>query len=363
MDASQRSECLPHTQEDALLYITDWLSNPLSDKNILWFYGVAGCGKSTIANTIASASRDRGRLGAFLSFDQSVTSKPSHFVRTLAYQLGSFDPIIGAEISTVISRNPRVAELPLPLQFRNIILGPLNSLNDRPGLDPIVAVIDGLDECGDSDTRKVLLEIFANGFGVLPKILRFFITSCPQHDIATALANHGHISIREFYDSGCTNPRDIAAFVHKRLGYIRIKNNLIDPLLWPDHAQVGFIIEQSAGLFAWCSAAMMFVEKGQDPAERLELLLHKTVLPAVDDLYAAALQVSGFWDDRRFVGDFRSILGAIVVAKYPLSPDTIDRLLEYNRSETIIKRLSCVLTCLFHHLHSHFASVVRRLSI
>jgi signal recognition particle GTPase len=64
MDTSGRVECQPNTMVDFLESIATWLMTPSDSCNILWLYGVAGCGKTTIANTIAEYFRELGRLGS-----------------------------------------------------------------------------------------------------------------------------------------------------------------------------------------------------------------------------------------------------------------------------------------------------------
>src|SRR6266487_151042 len=72
MDASNRTECLHNTRSGILSFITGWMIQPSEGQNILWLHGVAGCGKSTIANTIAVKFQACKMLGAFLFFDRSA---------------------------------------------------------------------------------------------------------------------------------------------------------------------------------------------------------------------------------------------------------------------------------------------------
>jgi adenylylsulfate kinase-like enzyme len=58
MDAFSRPECLPDTRQDILKFITDWLTTPSPNENILWLYAMAGFGKSTISTTVAEYFRE-----------------------------------------------------------------------------------------------------------------------------------------------------------------------------------------------------------------------------------------------------------------------------------------------------------------
>src|ERR1700685_2123868 len=75
MDASDRTECLPGTRAEVIQFITDWATAPVRKQNILWVYGLAGGGESTLATTMANKFRRMGRLGAFLFFDRDVAER------------------------------------------------------------------------------------------------------------------------------------------------------------------------------------------------------------------------------------------------------------------------------------------------
>src|SRR6201996_6003634 len=104
MDAFERKSYLAGTQQRVLHSVTEWMITPSPPRNILWLHGLAGSGKSTIANTIAEHFRDIGSLGAFLFFDRTnpVLKDPKHIIRTLSYQLAMFLPEIGEAVSAVI---------------------------------------------------------------------------------------------------------------------------------------------------------------------------------------------------------------------------------------------------------------------
>ncbi|KAJ7936183.1 hypothetical protein B0H13DRAFT_1560082, partial [Mycena leptocephala] len=51
-------QCLTGTRVDILNFIHEWLTTPSGSSDILWLYGVAGSGKSTISTTVAEDFRD-----------------------------------------------------------------------------------------------------------------------------------------------------------------------------------------------------------------------------------------------------------------------------------------------------------------
>lgn len=86
MNATSRPLCLPGTRQDLLKDIIDRLLTPSSDQNVVWLYGAAGLGKSTLATTVAEYFRGLQRRGAFLFVDRNapIESHPDRVIRTLA---------------------------------------------------------------------------------------------------------------------------------------------------------------------------------------------------------------------------------------------------------------------------------------
>ena len=159
MDASDRTECLPGTRVAIIQLIMDWALDLTSTQKIFWLHGLAGIGKSTLSTTIANRCRDQGCLGAFVFFSRDVAerSNPATVIRTLAYQIGSFNTRAGDVIATAIEKFPSVCLSPLSVQFQKLIIEPLASATD--GQTTLVLVIDALDECATAKGRELLLEV------------------------------------------------------------------------------------------------------------------------------------------------------------------------------------------------------------
>ncbi|KAJ7844728.1 hypothetical protein B0H14DRAFT_2775972 [Mycena olivaceomarginata] len=92
MDASLRLPCLAGTRHDLLNFIATWLTTPpdsADSGNILWLYGVASVGKSTIATSVSQHLRALNSLGTFLFFTRGNlgTSSPSSVIPTIAFGL------------------------------------------------------------------------------------------------------------------------------------------------------------------------------------------------------------------------------------------------------------------------------------
>ncbi|KAK7676711.1 hypothetical protein QCA50_020343 [Cerrena zonata] len=118
MNAANRPLCLHGTREGVLQRIMDWVENVDDDgQNILWLHGLAGSGKSTIANTIARHTHEIGRRGAFLFFERNKTDRDA-VVRTMAVQLADADPFLWSRICAAIDKTGVLLTAPLENNLR-----------------------------------------------------------------------------------------------------------------------------------------------------------------------------------------------------------------------------------------------------
>jgi hypothetical protein len=66
MKEHNRMNCLPKTRLDVIKVIINWAADESSDqRKVMWLYGLAESGKSTLSTTIAWIMWDLHRLGAF----------------------------------------------------------------------------------------------------------------------------------------------------------------------------------------------------------------------------------------------------------------------------------------------------------
>jgi hypothetical protein len=102
-----REGCLKGTRKDVLQEIEDWLTSE-QDQRIFWLNGLAGTGKSTIAQTFAETSFADGRLGAsfFCSRDFEARSNLKAIFPTLAFQLAYQYPPFRKQLLQVLKDIP-----------------------------------------------------------------------------------------------------------------------------------------------------------------------------------------------------------------------------------------------------------------
>src|SRR5882762_9027111 len=87
-----RRGCLRGTRKDVLWEIERWLTGE-QEQHVFWLNGLAGTGKSTIAQTVAETAFADGKLGAsfFCSRDFADRCNLHAIFPTLAFQLAYQD--------------------------------------------------------------------------------------------------------------------------------------------------------------------------------------------------------------------------------------------------------------------------------
>ncbi|KAK7676707.1 hypothetical protein QCA50_020339 [Cerrena zonata] len=219
MNAASRPLCLHDTRESVMQTIIDWVVNiDDHEQNILWLHGLAGSGKSTIANTVSERVHELGRLGAFLFFERDKTDRDA-VIHTMASQLADADPILRSNICASIEHDRRTVNSRLEKQFAHLVCRPLND-SASSLLGPIVIVIDALDEYGNINSRRSLLTLIADEFKHLPSNFRFLITSRPESDIENVYLNNSNIKSISLTDIANSTP-EIRLYLSSELAHIR----------------------------------------------------------------------------------------------------------------------------------------------
>jgi hypothetical protein len=222
MNEYDRKSCLSTTGLDVIKSIIDWVTDESTErKSVLWLYGLAGSGKSTLSTTIAWMMRDLQRQGAFFFFDHDVPARnAATLIRTLAYQLALFDARFGDAISRIVESIPRIAEMPLEFQITNLLsVKAMESVVWSGGL--IILVVDALDECGSNKDRKELLQALSKGFHNLPSFIQIMVVSHQESNIQHALGGSGPL-----LRMACTSPSRFNWFFCKITQRIRVSTGM-----------------------------------------------------------------------------------------------------------------------------------------
>ena len=352
MDEYNRTPCLENTRRNVIDDIMAWITDDSAEaKKVLWIYGLAGTGKSTLSTTIAQIMRRLNRLGAFFFFNRDIPQRNfATLIRTIAYQLAMFDVRFGDAISRVAANHSNIAGMILQFQFDNLLsANALKSVEWSGG--PIVLIVDALDECGSEADRNILMQALSKGFSDLPSFIRIMVLSRQELDIQHALGSHLHVRPYPLDIDSVTNKDDVASFIRYRLEQIREKNGRLGDH-WPGDDNVDSLAKHAGGLFIWASTACRYIDS-YAPKRRLSELANKQPegnssgpFAHLDSLYETGLYSAGLWNDESFCLDCCNILGVVLCARVPLSCSDIDTLLELPQdtpSWESVSRLRCVL--------------------
>ena len=288
--------CLRGTRESVLDEIMRWAKDP-QERHVFWLNGLAGTGKSTIAQTFSEMVAQNGTLGAsfFCSRDYLDRKELKNIFPTLAYQLACQYPSFRSRIIRVIKRNPSVARSSLIYQLKDLIIDPLSSV----GISCVI-VIDALDECVDDQPSSAVLSVLGRHVKHIPTV-KFFITGRPE----TRIRNGFRLPLLEpltqiflLHEVKLSSvDQDIRLYLQEKLSAHAKERSDLDVLVpWPRDDDLTALTKKSSGLFIFASTVIRFIESEyHDPSERLQLILtppESTVhegLAGIDQLYAQVL--------------------------------------------------------------------------
>ena len=299
--------------------------------------GLAGTGKSTIAQTITERIFAGGRLGAsfFCSRDFEDRSNLKSIFPTLAVQLARNYSKFRSILVPLVQLDPEIVHESLYNQMNNLIVQPLV----ESGISTVI-VIDALDECKDEEPTSALLSVLGQFVAEIPKV-KFFVTGRPEPRIREGfrlplLAQATDVFVLHEVEPSRVNSNIRLFFGHK---FSEIKGRRRGSDNWPTEEQLDQLCERSGGLFVHAMATVRFVDqRNADPKEQLDSLLRltdnsfegKTKFKAnatLDSLYTTILQEAFGDDDPTRDPRVRAVLGAVILATNPLSPTTIATLL------------------------------------
>ena len=349
--AGHHDKCLPGTRQSVLRDIMFWTKNP-QDQNIFWLNGLAGTGKSTIAQSFSDMVASEGFLGAsfFCSRDYLDRKELKNIFPTLAYQLACHYPHFQSHIIRIIKNDPTLAHTSLILQFENLLVNPLSENNIS-----CVIIIDALDECIDDQPASAILSVLGRFAKQLP-LVKFFITGRPEPRIRSGfrlplLEPLTQIFLLHEVESSSVD-NDIQLYLTQRLTTIAKQRSDVDlPNPWPHNHEIVALTKKSSGLFIFASTLARFIESEyHNPSERLQLVLSKTSgtmhegRAGIDSLYSQVL-LHAFSDvhELEVFDNVKRVLGAIILAFNPLSRWELSRILGVS--------MTLVSTTL-RHLHS-----------
>ncbi|KDR81237.1 hypothetical protein GALMADRAFT_136264 [Galerina marginata CBS 339.88] len=323
-------KCHPNTRLAVLKRIMDWVLRQdatTQDAFIMWLYGPAGAGKSSIAQTIAELCYSYGYLlgSFFFSKNDHRRSTAQPLVATIAYQLALRLPgQVREHIASTIEHNPLIFSSSLEAQLTALVIEPVKVLAESGFFDdphsPRLIIIDGLDECDNRQARSNVLQTIFQSIQRQSLPLLFLIVSRPEVDISSSFNSPSATSIWTglALDDSYYPSADIRLFVREKFNEIKQKHRLANfiPPYWPTEDMMETIVERSSGQFIYASTVLNFVASPRhQPTDRLEIVLG--VRPAIGEAPFAELDAlythvfSGVDD----IVAVQQILGLLIVGR------------------------------------------------
>ena len=355
-----KPHCLSDTRVELLQQIMTWSQSP-TGACIFWLNGAAGTGKSTISRTLADNWAKKEQLGAsfFFSRGQADLSGAGKFFTTLAAQLANTIHALRPLVCSAIIDNPDIFQRSRSEQWKVLILQPLLHLGREsvaPQLQPIVLVVDALDECEDEQDARLILRLLSQARDLSAQAvqMKIFVTSRPETPIRLGFKNDipasDHQDFILHHISQPTIEHDITVFLRHELENIRRDHEGCISQSWPGATKIDLLCKKACGLFIYASTACRFIgDPSWDPEENLSIVLQDDYVGQsptgdLDDMYTKILMRSitpGSRDQQNQSAQFRKIVGSIVVLFDSLSVVTLCRLLGI-REEVVRLRLRCL---------------------
>ena len=294
-----------------------WIGDSSRTSGVLWFNGPAGAGKTAIALSLCKLCVAAQWLAGSFFFSRYVPerSKAEFLFPTMSFALSYAIPDVGKIIDALIAHDPSIPTKALEIQLQKLILEPLQQVSEQ-SKEPIVFIIDGLDECEGEDVQSNVLRLLGSVFqrpsesvGGCNRVC-FIVTSRPEpwiHDeftieplssitrqIFLGQTPEANDDIRTFFRLGFTEIHDSSKHRHTMLNV---------PKPWPSYRVLDNLVDMASGQFIYPATVLKFVgDPNYRPTDRLDIITSMPVispsalaskpLAVLDQLYAQILSTS-----------------------------------------------------------------------
>lgn len=406
LNARERFDA-PKCDEDTRMTMIQGMKNWVqggsgsSGSSMYWLHGPARVGKSALAQSLALALQEERDQAASFFFSRTAAGRNNgaQLMATLACQLAAHIPDIQPFISESVKKNPFVFESANKVQVQKLIVEPFNNLyqnstpshtrrswirrllqklNRKSGAPqhrslgehsrPRLILVDGLDECEDSDVQCDIVECLGLAVRNLNHPFRVVIASRPEaHIVATfklnkLFASPGGVSVTETnLGEDPDAERSITTYLLKEFAEIRrthpMRNYL--PETWPRPADIDHLVRKSSKTFIYPATVIRYIKLPKNrPEECLERILGMSEIPVthkpyeiLDNLYYHIFD-SAPDQNKGSIADIFAVLIAGSALQTPgrlgscTTPEMIETILDYKPGhvEHVLGDLLCVVS-------------------
>ncbi|KAG8731396.1 hypothetical protein FRC11_004283, partial [Ceratobasidium sp. 423] len=318
--------CLDGTRETVINGIITWTQDRDNSESFMWISGQPGMGKTAIAASLCQRLDTFQVLAGsfFCQRDYPDSRDPIRLINNIIYEIAIHCPFYAYEVAHAIRANRKLCKAHLSLRYEGLVKRPLEKLKSLTMPMTLVVIVDGLDECGDCDSRDKILQKLYEMSRLVPW-LKIIFTGRPVGDLQESFQHNcprGTVVHVQSYDAS----NDIRAYVESQLG------DLVKRECWP-HDSMERLCVMAQGVFLWAVLATKYIKKATlPPLSRLQKVLGSQKSPVADHydaLYTRVLKsILGDHDDETKDAYFRCI-GIIMVTseREPLTMSDLQCLL------------------------------------
>jgi hypothetical protein len=350
--------CLEGTRVELLNSIRQWMTGP-TGKQVYWLTGVAGTGKTTVAQSVADMAKKLDILGATFLFSHASEDRRDYrrVIPTLAYQLAR-DARLRPGVVAAVNADKAIAMTSTSIQARHLLFDVLQRLSSSPP-SCVLIVLDALDEC-NKDAQRMhggdLIPILIAGLKNVP-FVKVFLTSRSEpsievmfidkdlHSQSRTLALHRDIEEKIVQS-------DIDRYLHSELKKLRgrIPNNPN----FPPEADVRTLVERANNLFIYARTTVEYISDPLgEPDSRLAALIEakpgltEGQFGRLDDLYSQILRTAHDASRHRSKvnADLRTVLVTLVLVQQQIPASVIAAIADVDdsRCREYLRHISALL--------------------
>jgi hypothetical protein len=343
-----------------------------SDKKVYWLTGVAGTGKTTVAQSVAKMAEDLDYVVATFFFSRTAAGRHdySSVIPTLAYQI-SQDTHLRSDIAKAAGSNRDIGRATLSIQVQTLLVNVLRRPSLRPNApnDPklglrLLIILDAVDECNTDDNGNHagnLLPILINALKDLP-FVKLFLTSRWSDALEATFMDAGldnvartlalHRDIKE-----TTTRSDIALYLKHRLAGLRAR--VPKSPLFPEEIDIHVLVDRAQTLFIYARTVADYISSSGQPDLRLKALLASGLdhgdgkYSRLDNLYSQILyDASKAISGQQTLQKLRSTLCTLVLLQEELPVDALSKMADVDEHQCYEFLLS-ISPLLRNHLPDH----------
>jgi hypothetical protein len=359
--------CLKDTRTKLLADIKQWMDDPAGER-MYWLTGVAGTGKTTVAQSVALMAQDCRCLAASFFFSRTRGGadrrEAAAVIPTIAYQFARKHFVFRAPICDDVASDMDVCGSSMAQQAKVLLLGALSKVNTGSS-GPLLVVLDALDECKKDNGREGgdLIPILLHHLRGLPFLVKIFVTSRPEASISNMF---GQPDVKELTQELALHrdieqvvvQDDIRRYLRHELDQLVKKGRVVVPPAFPSDDDFATLVDRATNLFIYVRTIVMYISSDlEDPIDQLNDVLRADAdrtseqFTELDALYTQILSkaLDGVGRGAAAQHQLRNVLASLVLTQenLPVAALAVVAGVEERQCKRILRCLASVL--LYEH--------------